>query len=35
MSQVPGAIVGAGTVLNAPQLDGAADAGAAFIVSPG
>jgi 2-dehydro-3-deoxyphosphogluconate aldolase/(4S)-4-hydroxy-2-oxoglutarate aldolase len=35
MSQVRGAIVGAGTVLNAPQLDGAADAGAAFIVSPG
>ena len=35
MSQVPGAIVGAGTVLNAPQLDEAADAGAAFIVSPG
>ena len=35
MSQVPGAIAGAGTVLNAPQLDEAADAGAAFIVSPG
>ena len=35
MSQVPGAIVGAGTVLKADQLDEAADAGAAFIVSPG
>ena len=35
MSQVPGAIVGAGTVLNAPQLYESADAGAAFIVSPG
>ena len=35
MSQVPGTIVGAGTVLNAHQLDEAADAGAAFIVSPG
>jgi 2-dehydro-3-deoxyphosphogluconate aldolase / (4S)-4-hydroxy-2-oxoglutarate aldolase len=35
MSKVPGAIVGAGTVLNQNQLDEAADAGAQFIVSPG
>ena len=35
MSQVTGAIVGAGTVLDAHQLSEAADAGAAFIVSPG
>lgn len=35
MSKVPGAIVGAGTVLNQKQLDEAADAGAQFIVSPG
>ena len=35
MSKVPGAIVGAGTVLNEKQLDEAADAGAQFIVSPG
>ncbi len=35
MKQVPGAIVGAGTVLNAAQLDDAAAAGAEFIVSPG
>jgi 2-dehydro-3-deoxyphosphogluconate aldolase / (4S)-4-hydroxy-2-oxoglutarate aldolase len=35
MSRVPGAIVGAGTVLNAHLLDEAGDAGAAFIVSPG
>lgn len=35
ISRVPGAIVGAGTVLNAHQLDEAGDAGAAFIVSPG
>ena len=35
MSQVPGAIVGAGTVLNERQLDEAASAGARFIVSPG
>jgi 2-dehydro-3-deoxyphosphogluconate aldolase/(4S)-4-hydroxy-2-oxoglutarate aldolase len=35
MSQVPGAIVGAGTVLNQHQLDEAVDAGAQFIVSPG
>ena len=35
MSAVPGAIVGAGTVLNERQLGEAAEAGAQFIVSPG
>jgi 2-dehydro-3-deoxyphosphogluconate aldolase/(4S)-4-hydroxy-2-oxoglutarate aldolase len=35
MKQVPGAIVGAGTVLNSAQLDKAMAAGAEFIVSPG
>lgn len=35
MRAVPGAIVGAGTVLDPDQLDAALDAGAAFIVSPG
>lgn len=35
MKQVPGAIVGAGTVLNPAQLDQALQAGAEFIVSPG
>jgi 2-dehydro-3-deoxyphosphogluconate aldolase/(4S)-4-hydroxy-2-oxoglutarate aldolase len=35
MRQVPGAIVGAGTVLNPRDLDGALKAGAQFIVSPG
>lgn len=35
MAQVSGAIVGAGTVLNGPQLDDACEAGARFIVSPG
>jgi 2-dehydro-3-deoxyphosphogluconate aldolase/(4S)-4-hydroxy-2-oxoglutarate aldolase len=35
MSRVPGAIVGAGTVLNQAQLGDAVDAGAKFIVSPG
>lgn len=35
MARVPGAVVGAGTVLNAGQLDAAVDAGARFIVSPG
>ena len=35
MSKVPGAIVGAGTVLNERQLDAAAEAGSRFIVSPG
>jgi 2-dehydro-3-deoxyphosphogluconate aldolase / (4S)-4-hydroxy-2-oxoglutarate aldolase len=35
MKQVPGAIVGAGTVLNQHALDDALEAGAEFIVSPG
>jgi len=35
MAQVPGAIVGAGTVLNEAQLAQALDAGARFMVSPG
>lgn len=35
MSQVPGAVVGAGTVLNPADLDKALAAGARFIVSPG
>lgn len=35
MKQVEGAIVGAGTVLNAVDLRAAIDAGAEFIVSPG
>lgn len=35
MKQVPGAIVGAGTVLNPQELDHALNAGAEFIVSPG
>lgn len=35
MKQVPGAIVGAGTVLNPTDLDQAIAAGAEFIVSPG
>jgi 2-dehydro-3-deoxyphosphogluconate aldolase / (4S)-4-hydroxy-2-oxoglutarate aldolase len=35
MAQVPGAVVGAGTVLNERQLHDARDAGATFIVSPG
>src|SRR4051794_24236583 len=35
MSAVPGAIVGAGTVLNETQLNAALDAGSWFIVSPG
>jgi 2-dehydro-3-deoxyphosphogluconate aldolase/(4S)-4-hydroxy-2-oxoglutarate aldolase len=35
MSTVPGAIVGAGTVLNERQLDNAVGAGSQFIVSPG
>jgi 2-dehydro-3-deoxyphosphogluconate aldolase/(4S)-4-hydroxy-2-oxoglutarate aldolase len=35
MAGVPGAIVGAGTVLNEAQLAQALDAGARFIVSPG
>jgi 2-dehydro-3-deoxyphosphogluconate aldolase / (4S)-4-hydroxy-2-oxoglutarate aldolase len=35
MKKVPGAIVGAGTVLNAADLHRSLDAGAEFIVSPG
>lgn len=35
MKQVPGAIVGAGTVTNPRELDAALEAGSAFIVSPG
>ena len=35
MKQVPGAIVGAGTVTNHQQFDAAMAAGAEFIVSPG
>ena len=35
MRQVPGAVVGAGTVLDPAQLAAALDAGAEFIVSPG
>ncbi len=35
MNLVPGAIVGAGTVINEGQLDEARAAGAEFIVSPG
>ena len=35
MKQVPGAIVGAGTVTNPAELDAALGAGAEFFVSPG
>ena len=35
MSKVEGAVVGAGTVLNAQHLEQALDAGSQFIVSPG
>lgn len=35
MKQVPGAIVGAGTVINPRDLDAALEAGSEFIVSPG
>ena len=35
MAQVPGAVVGAGTVLNERDLDASLEAGAQFIVSPG
>jgi 2-dehydro-3-deoxyphosphogluconate aldolase/(4S)-4-hydroxy-2-oxoglutarate aldolase len=35
MKQVPGAIVGAGTVTNPKELDAALAAGSEFIVSPG
>jgi 2-dehydro-3-deoxyphosphogluconate aldolase/(4S)-4-hydroxy-2-oxoglutarate aldolase len=34
-SEVPDAVVGAGTILNARQFDEAAEAGSKFIVSPG
>lgn len=35
MSEVEGAIVGAGTVLNERQLDDAVEAGSRFVVAPG
>ncbi len=35
MGSVPGAVVGAGTVLDVGQYDAAIDAGAQFVVSPG
>lgn len=35
MKKVPGAIVGAGTIVDVPGLDSAIGAGAEFIVSPG
>jgi 2-dehydro-3-deoxyphosphogluconate aldolase/(4S)-4-hydroxy-2-oxoglutarate aldolase len=35
MKSVPGAIVGAGTVLNPEQLEQAIEAGSEFVVSPG
>jgi 2-dehydro-3-deoxyphosphogluconate aldolase/(4S)-4-hydroxy-2-oxoglutarate aldolase len=35
MKQVPGAVVGAGTVTNPEELEDALEAGAEFIVSPG
>lgn len=35
MKEVPGAIVGAGTVVNTEQFEQVMDAGAEFIVSPG
>ncbi|MCB2079897.1 MAG: bifunctional 4-hydroxy-2-oxoglutarate aldolase/2-dehydro-3-deoxy-phosphogluconate aldolase [Novosphingobium sp.] len=35
MKTVPGAVVGAGTVLNPDDLDAAIEAGSEFIVSPG
>ena len=35
MKEVPGAIVGAGTVTNPAELDKALNAGAEFVVSPG
>jgi len=35
MKQIPGAIVGAGTVLNPDQLEQAIEAGSEFVVSPG
>ena len=35
MAQLPGMLVGAGTVLTVEQVDRAVDAGARFVVSPG
>lgn len=35
MKQVPGAVVGAGTVTNPEELEDALEAGAEFVVSPG
>jgi 2-dehydro-3-deoxyphosphogluconate aldolase/(4S)-4-hydroxy-2-oxoglutarate aldolase len=35
MGEIEGAVVGAGTVLNADDLEAAAEAGARFVVSPG
>jgi 2-dehydro-3-deoxyphosphogluconate aldolase/(4S)-4-hydroxy-2-oxoglutarate aldolase len=35
MKSVPGAIVGAGTILNPAQFEAATEAGAEFVVSPG
>ncbi|MDP8914576.1 MAG: bifunctional 4-hydroxy-2-oxoglutarate aldolase/2-dehydro-3-deoxy-phosphogluconate aldolase [Pseudomonadota bacterium] len=35
MKSVPGAIVGAGTILNPAQFEAASEAGAEFVVSPG
>ena len=35
MKSVPGAIVGAGTILNGAQFEAASEAGSEFIVSPG
>jgi 2-dehydro-3-deoxyphosphogluconate aldolase/(4S)-4-hydroxy-2-oxoglutarate aldolase len=35
IKQVPGAIVGAGTVLNPAQFEAAVEAGSEFVVSPG
>lgn len=35
VAAVPGAVVGAGTVLSARQLDAVADAGARFAIAPG
>lgn len=35
MKAIPGAIVGAGTVLNPAQYDAAVEAGSEFVVSPG
>lgn len=35
MAEIPGAVVGAGTIVRADDVDAAVDAGAAFLVSPG